>query len=152
MPFGVCPGCGTQSHISISISLEERYRKFFPAVKIGEVVPSPCLKCFKAAGCEWDKAMPEYGVVMQASTAIRPGLGKISFSMIGRLNSTRFGGCEAGTLMMISARFDELNGNAFFEFLKYPRPVNDSSPAAVYLFGDFAALDDHTGTMNLSAS
>lgn len=46
MPFGRCPVCGASYHLSVSLPVDEWYRRHWPGVPFGAEVPGECLRCW----------------------------------------------------------------------------------------------------------
>jgi hypothetical protein len=45
MPWGQCPICRVSFHLSVGLPIDEWYRKYWPQLQVGEVLPELCPRC-----------------------------------------------------------------------------------------------------------
>ena len=65
MPFGRCPVCGAMYHLNVGLPLDEWYRQHWPQLRVGDEVPSLCLRC-------WVNLRPGHRVTVRGFTYFQP--------------------------------------------------------------------------------
>ncbi len=62
MPYGRCPVCGAEYHLSISMPVAEWYHRHWPGVRVGDPVPGKCPRC-------WYELRPGHRVTIRSVPA-----------------------------------------------------------------------------------